>query len=1004
MSNENVKKIPSDTSESIFSSRQAGQEAQNAQSSQTCSQDSAKCVTSIAASSVEPLVSTSASSEAVAEAVAEVVSDTVMETKEIMETRNKAGANKPTAITRVNFINIPEVLKSSCSFCVWRKEKRNGKPTKVPYDPKTGQLARTNDPSTFSDFATAMKTYALGSINNRWDGIGFRVSDGIGAIDIDHCIRADGSLNDVAASILSFLKNAYFERSPSGTGLRGFFRLDSDFTYDKTRYYINNRRYGLEVYFPGVTNRFVTLTGDVYRTGEVELNPENIQSLQLVLDTFMKRRSQLENKTIGNPVSYFTDEQVIAHASNTNNQDSNEKFKDLMAGHWEERYDSQSDADMALVSILAFWCGCVEEQIDRIFRTSGLMRAKWDRVTGDGTYGTITIRNAVLSCHDIYRPTRASAISEFSIIGDEEIEADKVVDNRVERVYGNVCEEVGGKNRKVTTADAIQEERDRREREGYAFTPDYRCLTTRIETLNPQSNPRYESFQIGNAMMFVDYYRPIVLMNATRNCWYIYDGRVWRSDTHGLTIAEMAKDFHDALLMFALTITSEDTRERFLDRVDKLDQKKFRDIMIKDAGADDSIKLEMDAFDRDKYTFNCHNGTINLLTGEFRKHSPSDFLTKISDVDYVPDATCPRWLKFMDEIMDGDKDRIRFLQKAIGYAMSGDTRLECMFILYGATSRNGKGTTMETVLHILGDYGRTAKPDMLSAKGIINSSGPSEDVARLNGARMVNLSEPGKHMQINASLAKQMTGNNILTARYLRENSFEFKPQFKLFIDTNHLPQISDMTMFESDRIRIIPFYRHFTAKERDIDLKSYFAQPENLSGILNWCLEGFRLYHEEGLEMPKSVLEATTEYRNVSDRILMFIKQCLKKKRGQELRAQSVYRRYQDWCAENGFKAENASNFRKKMEQSFVYQKRRPWNEKASNTQMINDVTWAEGEELQEGLVPEEFDVLPEDVEMKSIAESIANATEDMDGLNGLNGLNDPNESGDSDGAEECY
>ena len=995
MSNENVKKIPSDAPESVFSERQVGQESQsdwssqnakntqNAQSSQTCSQDSDNCVTSIAASSVEPLISISDSS-ASSEAVAEVASDAVIEgavmetsetkeTKEIMETRNKAGANKPTAITRVNFVNIPEVLKSSCSFCVWRKEKRNGKPTKIPYDPKTGQLARTNDPSTFSDFATTMKTYALGTGSHHWDGIGFRVSDGIGAIDIDHCIRTDGSLNDVAASILSFLKNAYFERSPSGTGLRGFFRLDSDFTYDKTKYYINNRRFGLEVYFPGVTNRFVTLTGDVYRTGEVELNP------------FMKRRSQLENKTIGNPVSYFTDEQVIAHASNTNNQDSNEKFQDLMAGHWEERYDSQSDADMALVSILAFWCGCVEEQIDRIFRTSGLMRDKWDRVTGDGTYGTITIRNAVLSCHDIYRPTRqtSSAYSDFSEICDDEVDginsdADgEVAGSRNESAgnsngnsNGNDDVSNGGSHKnnskknskknssKLRGIDAIQEERDRREREGYAFTPDYRCLTTRIDALNPHSNPRYESFQIGNAMMFVDYYRPIILMNATRNCWYVYDGRVWRSDTHGLTIAEMAKDFHGILLAFANTITSEDTRERFLKRVEKLDQKKFRDIMTKDAGADDSIKVEMDAFDRDKYTFNCHNGTINLLTGEFRKHSPSDFLTKISDVDYNPDAVCPRWLRFMDEVMQGDTDRIRFLQKAIGYAMSGDTRLECMFILYGATSRNGKGTTMETVLRILGGYGRTAKPDMLSAKGIINSSGPSEDVARLNGARMVNISEPGKHMQINASLAKQMTGNNILTARFLRENSFEFKPQFKLFIDTNHLPQISDMTMFESDRIRIIPFNRHFSAKERDLDLKSYFAQPENLSGILNWCLEGFRMYHDEGLEMPKSILEATTEYRNVSDRIMMFATQCLKKTAGKELRSKAVYRRYQDWCGENGFKPENASNFNRKLAQIYVYERRRPWHEVSDKTTMLNDVTWADGEEVQETLVPEFSDL----------------------------------------------
>lgn len=365
--------------------------------------------------------------------------------------------------------------------------------------------------------------------------------------------------------------------------------------------------------------------------------------------------------------------------------------------------------------------------------------------------------------------------------------------------------------------------------------------------------------------------------------------------------------------LLSFKITSEDTRKRFLERVQKLDQRKYRDLMVKDAASDPAVTVDMSAFDRDKFLFNCHNGTINLLTGEFKAHDPADMLTKMTEVDYVPDAVCDRWLSFMDEVMEGDKGRIRYLQKAIGYAMSGDTRLECMFILYGATSRNGKGTTMETILRILGEYGRTAKPDMLSKKGFADSSGPSEDVARLNGARMVNVSEPEKSMQIDASLTKQMTGNNILTARFLRENSFEFKPQFKLFIDTNHLPQISDMTLFESDRIKIIPFNRHFTAEERDIDLKSFFARSENLSGILNWCLEGFRLYMTEGLDMPDSVENATKEYRQQSDRIMMFTSQCVKKEIGQELRAQAVYSRYKDWCAENGFKYENAANFRKR-------------------------------------------------------------------------------------------
>ena len=295
--------------------------------------------------------------------------------------------------SKVNFVNIPQELKNNASFCVWKMEKRQGKPTKVPYNPKTGALARTNDPSTFSDFGTAMKTYALGG----WDGIGYRVSEGIGAIDIDHCIREDGSLNDVAASIMSFFPDAYFERSPSGTGLRGFFRLSPDFAYDKTVYYINNRKHGLEVYLPGATNRFVTVTGDVYRSGSVTRNDE---ALQNALDTFMRRANRVEGSRI-EACSYLDDDAVIEHASRS---ESGEKFKMLYEGHWEEGYDSQSDADMALVSILAFWCGNVEEQIDRIFRTSGLMREKWDRKTGDSTYGQITIRNAVASNDTIYVP------------------------------------------------------------------------------------------------------------------------------------------------------------------------------------------------------------------------------------------------------------------------------------------------------------------------------------------------------------------------------------------------------------------------------------------------------------------------------------------------------------------------------------------------------------------------------------------------------------------------
>lgn len=622
----------------------------------------------------------------------------------------------------VNFVNIPDVLKQTASFCVWKMEKRSGRPTKVPYNPRTGAMAKTNDPSTFADFNTAMKSYAIGG----WDGIGYRVSEGIGAIDIDHCIRDDGSLNDVAASILGIFPDVYFEKSPSGSGLRGFFKLSPDFAYDKTVYYINNRKHGLEVYLPGTTNRFVTVTGDMFRNGAVTRNDDALRTL---LDTFMKRSTRVSSKTV-EPASYLDDEGVISHASAS---ESGDKFKALYAGNWEEGYDSQSDADMALVSILAFWCGNVEEQIDRIFRTSGLMRDKWDRMTGDSTYGQITIRNAVSTNSEIYTPIAdSSAEDDFEALDDD---------------------------------DSVEEHA--------SFRPDISRITLTLDEMQPHTNPRYQRDEIGIGNAFADYFKPIARFNGDRNVWYVYDGKVWQPDENALAVAELAKYLADLLYTFALQIKDEDTRNRYIKRVQKLQMRKNRKTMVEDAKSVHPIR--MSAFDANVYLLNLENGTLDLRTMEFHEHDPKDFITKISHIDYDPNAVCPRWIQFVDEVMVGRKNVARYLQKAIGYSLSGDTSLECLFIMFGPTTRNGKTTTIETILRVMGEYGRSAKPDMLATNYFRGqSNGSSDDVARLAGARFVGISEMEQKLTINASLTKQLTGNGSITARFLYEGYFEF--------------------------------------------------------------------------------------------------------------------------------------------------------------------------------------------------------------------------------------
>ena len=770
----------------------------------------------------------------------------------------------------VDIKNIPARLKSDCRFCVWKFEKRSVQKTKMPYNPANGDRARINDLRTFADFKTTLMTSAMGG----YDGIGIAVGNGIGAFDIDHCIREDGTLNDTAATVLSIFPTAYVEKSPSGKGLRGFFGVPEDFVYDKTVYYINNRSKGLEVYMPGATNRFVTVTGDVYRTGEI---PNDETAMTTLLDSLMKRNKQVQNTQLRHH-SYLDDDAVIAHAEEANNGD---KFKRLFAGDWEDLYDSQSDADMALLSILAFWCGCDEEQMDRIFRTSGLMRDKWDRRQAGTTYGAISIRNTVNTCAAVYVPVNAQDIV------DEEF----------------------------TNLDPDSKSPE--------FQPDITKLTLSLDEMAPHTNPRYGRDEIGMGNMFADFFKPIARYNSERGIWYVYDGTVWQPDTENLKVAELAKLLADKLYVFALTITEEDARKRFIDRVRKLQLRKHRETMLKDAKS--VFPLSMRSFDQDIYLFNCKNGTLDLRTMEFREHRPEDYLTKVSPVNYDPKADCPRWHTFMDEIMQGDKARADYLQKAIGYALTGDTKMECLFILYGPTSRNGKGTTMESILRIMGEYGKNADPTMLQAKFNAQSNGPTEEIARLAGARFVNISEPAKKLTIDAALTKRLTGNDTITARYLHENSFEFRPNFKIFINTNHRPNITDLTLFDSGRIKIIPFDRHFDEKEQDKDLKTTFAKPENMSGILNWMLEGYKMFRSQGLEMPDSVINATDDYRKASDKIAQFCEACLVSKPGAMLRSKSVYNRYKQWSEANGYHAEGIKNFKTEFLKHYVEDRRRP-------------------------------------------------------------------------------
>jgi len=444
-----------------------------------------------------------------------------------------------------------------------------------------------------------------------------------------------------------------------------------------------------------------------------------------------------------------------------------------------------------------------------------------------------------------------------------------------------------------------------------------------LADLHPENNRRYGWHDIGNGNLFADWYKNEARYVPERKKWFVYDGKVWNPDVGDLRVMELCKRLADQLAVYALSLEDEQKRQEYLKFVGHWQRRSYRETILKDAAS--VYPAEISAFDSDPFLFNCLNGTLDLRTREFRPHAPSDMLSMLSGARYDPEAKSPLWEHTVSDAMQGDIDKSVFLQKAMGYGVTGDISEECFFILYGPTARNGKGTIMETYIRMLGDYGRTSKPETIAQKQTVNSGGPSEDIARLAGARVVNISEPGKNMVLSAALVKTLTGGDTVTARFLNENSFEFVPQFKLFVNTNHLPKVTDVTVFHSGRVKVIPFERHFTEAERDRSLKEKLAQEENLSGILNWCLDGLRLMRETGLTPPAPIRAATAQYQRDSDKISRFVEEMLEPDIGSEVRTEDAYKAYREWCDRNGQAAEGMPAWKQSMGIYVEMKRKRP-------------------------------------------------------------------------------
>ena len=296
-----------------------------------------------------------------------------------------------------------------------------------------------------------------------------------------------------------------------------------------------------------------------------------------------------------------------------------------------------------------------------------------------------------------------------------------------------------------------------------------------------------------------------------------------------------------------------------------------------------------DEFDTDTMVLNVRNGTLDLRTFKLLEHDRRDMLTRLTDVDYDKNALAPTWLKFLERVLGGRAEDIEFLQRAVGYSLTGDVSEECLLLLHGSGA-NGKTTFVNTIKGVMGEYAQEAAPRLL----LPGERHPTE-IVELDGARFVSSSELPKGKALSDSKLKRMASTETLRGRGMGENHREFKQTHKLWLATNHLPPVpfDDEAMWR--RLRPVPFDVRIPVGEQDRKLE--LKLREEYPGVLAWAVEGCRAWQRDGLGMSPASERALANYRKQMDSVRPFVKQFIKKDAEKRTHMPPMFKRYQEFC-----------------------------------------------------------------------------------------------------------
>lgn len=410
----------------------------------------------------------------------------------------------------------------------------------------------------------------------------------------------------------------------------------------------------------------------------------------------------------------------------------------------------------------------------------------------------------------------------------------------------------------------------------------------------------------GNAIRMCNQYGKIIRHCQAWGKWYIWDGQRWKEDVTNMIYYFSKKVSKSIYNEAAMCRNSQDSLELSKWAHESSNNARINATVESCKNEHDfGIPITFDVLDNDPYLFNMQNCTFDLRTYEKLPHDQLNLITKISPVSYNPEATCPNWLKFLDRIFKNQKEKaeiISFLKRACGYSLTGNTKEQAMFFLYGSGA-NGKSTFIDVIQYIMGDYSvATESNTFTTARG----DSIRNDIARLVGMRFVSASENSTESLLDEALVKKLTGCEKISARFLHQEYFDFYPEFKIWWAFNHQPYVRDNTNSIWRRILLIPFEEIIPESEQDKTL-SQKLQDES-SGIFNWMLDGLKEYDKIGLAAPNTIKAATKEYREDQDILHDFINECCETKKEDDdlskdisISASDLYNNYSSWYRMNG-------------------------------------------------------------------------------------------------------